>query len=347
MNKLIATASPHFHRPRTTRSIMLDVIIALIPAVIASVIFFGLRSLLVLVDCVSVCVFSEWGFEKICKKENTVGDLWAVVTRVILALHLPVPEWIFEKICKKEKTSGDLSAVVTGVILALNLPVDVPLWQATLGAVIAIVVIKQLFGGIGQNFANPAATARIVLMTAFSGTMTSWAVPQAFNLLPDATTGATPLALMTKGDLTHLPSYLDMFLGNTGGCLGETSVLALVLGGLYLLFRGVITWHIPVSFIGTVALMSLVCGQDVLAQVLSGGLMIGAFFMATDYSSSPATKWGKIIYGVGCGLITILIRFWGNFPEGVSFALLIMSILTPYIEKLTRSKPLVGEVDES
>lgn len=224
---------------------------------------------------------------------------------------------------------------------------DVPLWQATLGAVIAIVVIKQLFGGIGQNFANPAATARIVLMTAFSGTMTSWAVPQAFNLLPDATTGATPLALMAKGDLTHLPSYLDMFLGNTGGCLGETSVLALVLGGLYLLFRGVITWHIPVTFIGTVALMSLVCGQDVLAQVLSGGLMIGAFFMATDYSSSPATKWGKIIYGVGCGLITILIRFWGNFPEGVSFALLIMSILTPYIEKLTRSKPLVGEVDES
>lgn len=314
MNKLIATASPHFHRPRTTRSIMLDVIIALVPAVIASVIFFGLRSLLVLVDCVAVCVFSEWGFEKICKKENTIGDL---------------------------------SAVVTGVILALNLPVDVPLWQATLGAVIAIVVIKQLFGGIGQNFANPAATARIVLMTAFSGTMTSWAVPQAFNFLPDATTGATPLALMTKGDLTHLPSYLDMFLGNTGGCLGETSVLALVLGGLYLLFRGVITWHIPVSFIGTVALMSLVCGQDVLAQVLSGGLMIGAFFMATDYSSSPATKWGKIIYGVGCGLITILIRFWGNFPEGVSFALLIMSILTPYIEKLTRSKPLVGEVDES
>ena len=257
MNKLIATASPHFHRPRTTRSIMLDVIIALIPAVIASVIFFGLRSLLVLVDCVAVCVFSEWGFEKICKKENTIGDL---------------------------------SAVVTGVILALNLPVDVPLWQATLGAVIAIVVIKQLFGGIGQNFANPAATARIVLMTAFSGTMTSWAVPQAFNLLPDATTGATPLALMAKGDLTHLPSYLDMFLGNTGGCLGETSVLALV---------------------------------------------------------PPATKWGKIIYGVGCGLITILIRFWGNFPEGVSFALLIMSILTPYIEKLTRSKPLVGEVDES
>ncbi len=312
-NKLISAVSPHFHRPRTTRTIMLDVIIALMPAVIAAIIFFGWRSLLVCADCVAVCILAEWGFEKICKKENTIGDL---------------------------------SAVVTGLILALNLPVDVPLWQASLGSIIAIVVVKQLFGGIGQNFANPAATARIILMTAFSGTMTRWAVPQAFNLFPDTTTGATPLALMTKGETANLPSYLDMFLGNTGGCLGETSALALILGGLYLLFRGVITWHTPVAFIGTVALMSLVCGQDVPAQLLSGGLMIAAFFMATDYASSPATPWGKIIFGVGCGLITILIRFWGNFPEGVSFSLLIMNILTPYIEKLTRAKPLVGEVDE-
>ena len=309
MNRLISSVSPHFHGQRTTRTIMLDVIIALVPAVIASVIFFGLRSLLVLTDCVAVCVASEWVFEKLCKKENTIGDL---------------------------------SAVVTGMILALNLPVDIPLWQAALGGVIAIVVVKQLFGGIGQNFANPAATARIILMTAFSGTMTSWALPQAFNLLPDATTGATPLALIAKGATENLPSYLDMFLGNTGGCLGETSALALILGGLYLIVRGVITWHTPVAFIGTVALMSLVCGQDVLAQVLSGGLMIAAFFMATDYSSTPATKWGKIIFGVGCGLITILIRFWGNFSEGASFALLIMNILTPYIEKLTRAKPLTG-----
>ena len=313
MNKMISSVSPHFHQPRTTRTIMLDVIIALAPAVIASVIFFGLRSLLVIVDCVAVAIAAEWGFEKLCKKENTVGDL---------------------------------SAVVTGLILALNLPVDIPLWQAALGSLIAIVVVKQLFGGIGQNFANPAATARIVLLTAFSGTMTSWAVPKAFEMLPDATTGATPLTLMAKGDTANLPSYLDMFLGNTGGCLGETSALALVLGGCYLLVRRVITWHTPVAFIGTVALMSLVCGKDVLAQVLSGGLIIAAFFMATDYSSTPATKWGKVIFGVGCGLITILIRFWGNFPEGVSFSLLIMNILTPYIDKLTRAKPLVGEVDE-
>ena len=313
MNQMISAVSPHFHRPRTTRSIMLDVIIALVPAMIASVLIFGFRSLLVIADCVAVCMLSEWGFEKLCKKENTIGDL---------------------------------SAVVTGIILALNLPVTIPLWQAALGSVIAIVVVKQLFGGIGQNFANPAATARIILLTAFSGTMTSWAVPQPFNFMPDATTGATPLSLIAKGETGSLPSYLDMFLGNTGGCLGETCALALILGGVYLLIRGVISWHTPVAFIGTVALMSLICGQDVLAQVLSGGLMIGAFFMATDYSSTPATKWGKIIFGVGCGLITILIRFWGNFPEGVSFSLLIMNILTPYIEKLTRSKPLVGEVDK-
>lgn len=309
MNKLMANVSPHFHRPRTTRTIMLDVIIALMPAVIASVIIFGLRSLAVIADCVAVCIVSEWGFEKLCKKENTVSDL---------------------------------SAVVTGIILALNLPVTIPLWQAALGGVIAIVVVKQLFGGIGQNFANPAVTARIILMTAFSGTMTSWAVPQAFNMMPDATTGATPLALMAKGETDALPSYLDMFLGNTGGCLGETCALALILGGLYLLIRGVITWHTPVAFVGTVALMSLVCGQDVLAQVLSGGLLLGAIFMATDYSSTPATHLGKIVFGVGCGLITVLIRFWGNFPEGVSFSLLIMNILTPYISKLTRSKPLIG-----
>ena len=173
MNRLISTVSPHFHSPRTTRSIMLDVIIALVPAMAASVIFFGLRSLLVIADCVAVCIASEWGFEKLCKKENTVGDL---------------------------------SAVVTGVILALNLPVDIPLWQAALGSVVAIVVVKQLFGGIGQNFANPAATARIVLLTAFSGTMTSWATPKAFDMLPDATTGATPLASMASGDADVLPA---------------------------------------------------------------------------------------------------------------------------------------------
>ena len=302
MRKLISSMSPHFHSPITTQKIMLDVIIALMPAAVASVIIFGWRSLLVIGVCVAVCVFCEWGFEKICKKENTISDL---------------------------------SAVVTGLLLAFNLPVSIPLWQAAFGSLVAIVVVKQLFGGIGQNFANPAITARIIMMTAFSGTMTSW-------VFPDANSTATPLALFAKGETDSLPSLMNMFLGVRGGCLGETCILALLLGGIYLVIRRVITWHTPVAFIGTVALMSLFCGRDVLYQLMSGGLVLGAVFMATDYSSSPATKWGKIIAGISCGLITVLIRFWGNFPEGVSFSILLMNILTPYIEKLTRAKPLGG-----
>lgn len=299
MKKLISSVSPHVHSPLTTQKIMLDVVIALLPAGIASVIIFGWRALLVIGVCVAVCVFSEWGFEKICKKENTITDL---------------------------------SAVVTGLLLAYNLPVSIPLWQAAFGSIVAIVVVKQLFGGIGQNFANPAITARIIMMTAFSGTMTSW-------VFPDGVSSATPLALMTKGDMNSLPTYLQMFLGWRGGCIGETCTLALLLGGIYLLVKRVISWHTPVAFIGTVAIMSFVCGKDVLYQLMAGGLMIGAIFMATDYSSTPPTKWGKIIFGIGCGLITVLIRFWGNFPEGVSFSILLMNILTPYITKLTRSKP--------
>ncbi len=302
MNKLISSISPHFHSRLTTSKIMLDVVIALIPAAIASVVIFGARSLLVIGVCVAVCVFSEWGFEKICKKENTITDL---------------------------------SAVVTGMLLAFNLPVSIPLWQAAFGSLVAIVVVKQLFGGIGQNFANPAITARIIMMTAFSGTMTSW-------VFPDASSSATPLALMSKGQTSSLPTYLNMFLGYHGGCLGETCTLALLLGGIYLLVKRVISWHTPAAFIGTVALMSFFCGKDVLYQLMAGGLMIGALFMATDYASTPSTKWGKIIFGIGCGLITVLIRFWGNFPEGVSFSILLMNILTPYIEKLTRVKPLIG-----
>ncbi len=299
MRKLISSVSPHVNSPLTTQKIMLDVVIALLPAGIAAVIIFGLRALLVIGVCVAVCVFSEWGFEKICKKENTITDL---------------------------------SAVVTGLLLAYNLPVSIPIWQAAFGSVVAIVVVKQLFGGIGQNFANPAITARIIMMTAFSGTMTAW-------VFPDGVSSATPLALMTKGEMSSLPSYLQMLLGYRGGCLGETCTLAILLGGIYLLVKRVISWHTPAAFIGTVTLMSLICSKDIPYQLMAGGLMLGAFFMATDYSSTPPTKWGKIIFGIGCGLITILIRFWGNFPEGVSFSILIMNILTPYITKLTRSKP--------
>lgn len=302
MEKLISNISPHVTSKRTTQNIMLDVIIALIPAGIASVIIFGLRALLVIGVCVLVCVLSEYIFEKICKKENTIMDL---------------------------------SAVVTGLLLAYNLPVSIPLWQAAFGSLFAIIVVKQLFGGIGQNFANPAITARIVMLVAFSGTMTSW-------VFPDASSTATPLVLLYKGDLSSMPSYMDMLLGVRGGCLGETCTIALLAGGIYLIARRVISWHTPVAFIGTVLVMALIFDKAPVYQLMSGGLIIGAFFMATDYATTPSTKWGKIIFGIGCGLITVLIRFWGTSPEGVSYSILLMNIFTPYISRLTRSKPLTG-----
>ena len=283
---------------------MRDVLIALIPAGVASVIIFGLRSLLVIGVCVLVCVVSEWAFEKICKKDNTVFDL---------------------------------SAVVTGVLLAYNLPVSIPLWQAAFGSLFAIVVVKQLFGGIGQNFANPAITARIVMLIAFSKTMTSWT-------FPDGVSSATPLSFMSGGNPEALPSYTDMLFGLHGGCLGETCIIALLAGGIYLIARKVITWHTPVAFIGTVLIMSLIFDKAPLYQLMSGGLVIGAFFMATDYATTPCTKWGKIIFGIGCGLVTVLIRFWGASPEGVSYSILLMNIFTPYISRLTQPKPLaVGD----
>ncbi len=308
-NKLISSVSPHFTSRRTTQNIMLDVIIALMPAAVASVVIFGLRSLLVICVCVATCMVSEFLFEKLCKRENTVMDL---------------------------------SSIVTGLLLAFNLPVSIPVWQAVFGSMVAIIVVKQLFGGIGQNFANPAITARIIMMTAFSGTMTNWVFPGTAKMT-DAVSSATPLVAAAKGTTSMIPSYLDLLLGKHAGCLGETCAAAIILGGIYLLVRGVISWHTPVAFIATVALMSLICGKDALYQVLSGGLLLGAVFMATDYATTPPTKWGKVIFGIGCGLITILIRFWGNLPEGVSFSILLMNILTPYISKLTQNKPLVGE----
>lgn len=281
---------------------MRDVIIALVPALAASVVFFGFRALLLTGVCVAVCVIAEWAFEKITKRPETVGDL---------------------------------SAIVTGMLLAFNLPVGIPIWQAVIGSLVAIIVVKQLFGGIGQNFANPAITARIVMLLAFSGTMTSW-------VFPDGVSGATPLAIIASGDLSGLPSYLDMFLGKTAGCIGETSTLAILIGGIYLMVRRVISWHTPVVFIATVFVFTAALGQQPVAQILSGGLMLGAFFMATDYATTPSTNWGKVIFGFGCGLITTLIRVWGNYPEGVSFSILLMNILTPYIMIWTRSKPFGG-----
>ncbi len=300
MNKLILSPSPHVRDSASTTKIMLDVILALTPAAVLSAVYFGLRALLVLAVCIGTAVLSEYLFEKLCKRENTIRDL---------------------------------SAIVTGLLLALNLPATIPLWIAALGSIVAIVVAKQLFGGIGKNFANPAIVARIVLFLSFSSAMTDFASDGIV-----AFTGATPLAAKDA-----LPSYTDLLLGLHGGAMGEVCALALLVGGIYLLVRRVISWHTPVAFIGTVFVFSLVlklCGVEIdpVYQILAGGLMLGAFFMATDYATTPQNPLGKLIFGVGCGVITVMIRVWGNYPEGVSFAILLMNILTPYINKLTRKK---------
>ena len=298
MSQIVA-ASPHVTTKNSTAVIMRDVLIALLPAVLAGCVVFGLRALLVVTVTTAAWVFFEWGFEKLCHTPSTISDL---------------------------------SAAVTGVLLAMNLPVSIPLWQAVFGALVAIVAVKGLFGGIGKNFANPAITARIVMFLAFSKTMTAW-------VFPDAVSSATPLAMMANGESVD---YLTLLLGNHGGCLGETSALALLIGFAYLLIRGVISWHTPVCFVGTVFVMSLILGQDAVGQILSGGLMLGAIFMATDYSTTPSTNLGRVLFGIGAGLLTVLIRFYGAYAEGVSFAILFMNILTPYLSKWTETKPFGG-----
>lgn len=292
--------SPHIHGGRSTAGIMRDVLIALFPAVVAGTWIFGLR----VVPVIAVCVICSVGFEA-----------------------------IFNWIVKKEETVGDLSAAVTGLLLALNLPADVPLWQCAVGSLFAIVVVKCLFGGIGQNLVNPAITARIFMLVAF----TSVAAP---SFPVDAVASATPL------EAEKMPSLLDLFLGNHGGAIGETCTAALLLGGIYLLVRRVISWHIPVTLLGTVFAFSFLMedlnAAAALSLLMSGGVFIGAFFMATDYTTSPSSPWGKVLFGLGAGLLTCLIRYFGNYPEGVSFAILFMNILTPYISRWTRRKPFTA-----
>lgn len=306
-NKLHISSAPHICSPRTTRGIMLDVIIALLPATVAGVIIFGLRALLVVAVSVGASVASEY--------------LYCLIT-------------------KRKQTVGDLSAVVTGLLLALNLPANIPMWQTVIGAAFSIVVVKCLFGGIGQNFANPAITGRIFMLTSFAG-----AASAAYPTVVDTVSGATPLEVLADNGSVNL---MDLFLGLKGGAIGEVCILALVIGGVYLLVRGVIKPHAPVSFILTVFLFTLALeGGDfvaALAWCLSGGLFIGAIFMATDYSTTPVTPLGKVVFGLGAGIITTVIRFFGNYPEGVSFAILIMNIVTPYIDKLTARKPFGGKV---
>lgn len=284
---------------------MRDVIIALVPALIASVIIFGFRALVLTTVCTASCVVFEYFSRKILGRKNTVSDL---------------------------------SAAVTGVLLAFNLPVELPLWMAVVGCFFAIVIVKQLFGGIGQNFANPAIAARIFLLLSFSLPMTAW-------VQVNSVSSATPLAQMAlarAGEMQTLPSYLDMFLGLRGGCLGETCAFALIIGGIYLIARKVITPTIPLAFIGGVAVLAVLLGEDPLMHIMGGGCLIGAIFMATDYTTSPVTEKGKVIFGLGCAVLTMLIRVFGSYPEGVSYAILLMNIVCPHINRMTRSKPFGG-----
>ena len=309
MDKLILSVSPHLRAKTNTTIIMLDVVIALIPSLVVSAFVFGLRALLLVAVCIASCVLAEYLFGLIAKKPCTICDL---------------------------------SAVVTGILLAFNLPVGLPIWQAVVGSVVAIIVVKQLFGGLGMNFANPAIVGRIVMFLAFSGTMSNYEIP---NKSGDLIATATPL-VATGNDV---PSLFNLFIGNNNGCIGETCAAALILGGVYLIIRKVITFHIPVIFIGTVFVLSLLVAPEgqtalnyALYQILSGGLMLGAIFMATDYVTSPYTKWGKVIFALGCALITFAVRQWGSYPEGVSFSILFMNILTPYINNWTATKPFGG-----
>ena len=306
MSKLRVSVSPHIHSGVSTQGIMRDVLIALSPAAIAGVVLFGFRALLVML----LATASSVGFEA-----------------------------LYNLITKKEQTVGDLSAAVTGLLLGMNLPATIPFWQVIVGSLFAIVVVKCLFGGLGCNLVNPAITARVFMLVSF-GTMATAAMPN----FVDTTTSATPLALLSSNGAV---SITDLLLGNVGGAIGETCKLALLVGLGYLLVRRVITWHTPVAFIGTVFLLSfLFNGFDLyqaLLLTLSGGVFLGAIFMATDYVTSPATPWGRIIFGFGAALITVLIRFWGNYPEGVSYGILFMNILTPYISKWTKHKRF-GEV---
>ena len=284
---------------------MRDVLIALSPAAIASVVFFGLRALLILSVCIGTSVLSEYLFNLAAKKKQTVCDL---------------------------------SACVTGALLALSLPSKTGIWECIVGSVFAIVVVKCLFGGIGCNFANPAVTARVMLLLSF----TSVGSGVSTNLQgADFTSAATPIAALDAGS-SKLPSLLDMLIGNRGGAIGETCAIALILGGIYLIVRKVINWHTPVIYIGTVFVLSLLITtsfEEALYHTLGGGLIIAAFFMATDYVTTPINKYGKMVFAFGCGLLTVLIRFFGSYPEGVSFAILIMNIVSPYIEKLCTKKP--------
>ncbi|WP_434579233.1 RnfABCDGE type electron transport complex subunit D [Thermoanaerobacterium thermosaccharolyticum] len=308
-NKLYVTSSPHFRSEDSIERIMLDVVIALMPALIAGIIIFGIRALFITVLCI----------------------IFSVATEAVIQI-----------LTHKEVTINDFSAVVTGILLAFNLPVSIPWWIAAIGSIFAIAIVKQVFGGLGHNFMNPALAARAFLLA-------SWPVPMS-RFTVDGITSATPLAIIKGTESScELPSLFNMFIGLRGGTIGEVSILALLIGAAYLLKRKVITLRIPLSYILTVAILTWVLGKnglftgDPLYHIMSGGLILGAFFMATDYTTSPVTPKGQIIFGIGCGVFTSIIRLYGGYPEGVSYSILLMNIATPLIDRYTTPK-VFGEV---
>ena len=315
--KLIATSNPHIRSNETTRSIMLDVIIAMLPALAFAIFNFGLRALTLTAVSVVACIF------------------W---------------EWLYRKLMKKPQSIGDLSCVVTGMLLAFVCPVHMPYWMIIIGDFFAIVVVKQLFGGIGKNFLNPALAGRAVLLASYAGTMTSWVDPATGKAAiigsnADVVTTATPLAIMKTGDFAELMATYGvdkMFIGQIPGSLGEVSAVALLIGGAYLIWRKVINWQTPVAYIATVAVLTFLFPKQgtglewMLYSVFGGGLFLGAFFMATDYATSPVTKKGQLIFGIGCGLFTVLIRYFGSYNEGVCYSIMVMNLLVALIDKYTK-----------
>ncbi|WP_097027083.1 RnfABCDGE type electron transport complex subunit D [Clostridium peptidivorans] len=291
------SSSPHIRAKDTTQSIMRDVVIALLPATAAGIYFFKLQGLLVILASVLSCVAAEY---------------------------------IWQKATHRKVTISDLSAVVTGLLLAFNLPASVPLWLPVIGGFVAIIIAKQFFGGIGQNIVNPALLARAFLLASWPVAMTTWTL--------DGTTTATPLAFLKGVEATgQAPSLMNVFIGNVGGCIGETSALAIILGAAYLFAKRIIDWRAPVTFIATTFIMTAIAGRSAnpFYELFAGGLMLGAFFMATDYATSPITPRGRIIFGIGCGVITGLVRIFGGYPEGVSYSILVMNLFVPLIERWT------------
>lgn len=321
-NNLTVASAPHLVTTLDTTKTMAYVLLALVPSFLVSTYVFGWRVILLTAVCVIASVGFEYGYNYLAHKRQTVHDL---------------------------------SAAVTGVLIAFNVPSSLPVWMAVIGCFVAIVIVKQLYGGLGKNVANPAIVARIVLFVSFATQMTSWPLPVTVKAA-DATTGATPLGILAEGSAKDLPSNMEMFLGFIGGSLGEVSAIALLIGGIFLIVKKIILPHTPVAFIGTVFVFALIyygikgdgnAFNMAIFHVCAGGVMLGAFFMATDYVTSPILPKGKIVFGIGCGIITMAIRLWGAYPEGVSFSILLMNIMTPLIDNFFIKRNVVGGVKKN